>query len=456
MSTAIYNIIFPPKSKDKNTFNYVYQITELSTGMKYIGSRGTTNKTPYNDLIQYQSSSTDKAFKQSQKDNPSNFNYEIISYHDTRKDATIQESHLHVKYNVKDNLRYYNKVNQTANGFCTAGYTTVYNGISNIFVSMYSVERQIYPHINKDKIVVYSCLLKHHVQIYASEYNNKDYITPFHNKIPVKYNGYNILIDKDDIRYKNTLFHVNCGMVRVVIDGEVKVITTDEYKNGTYQFINQNKVCVKNTDGKWVQLDRDSNEYRAGNFTKMLDGKVFVRNKGGVLLVNNDDPRFLNGDLLHTSCDKVIVRDKNGKAHSLERGDNRIGTEFEHIFNGKTNVYDVNGNIHHVCNDDPRILSGEFISIVKNMSVVIDKYGNKFRISKDDPLYLSGEVVQCTKIKVFDKDGHSYMVYKNNPLLRTGKLIPQNKKVLKEFEQQKQYRLNHNISPFALYDLSSQ
>ena len=447
MSNTIYSAILPVISQDKNKYNYVYQITEISTGMKYIGSRGTKSNNPLKDLRKYKSSTKDSCFELNQKLNPLNYHYEILSYHATRDEATLEESRLHFLYDVKSNSKYYNRSNQTANGFCTEGYTTVYNGISNIFVSVYSVERQIYPHINKDKIVVYSCSLKHHVQIYASEYNNKDYITPFHNKIPVKYNGYNILIDKDDIRYKNTLFHVNCGMVRVVIDGEVKVITTDEYKNGTYQFINQNKVCVKNADGKWVQLDRDSNEYRAGNFTKMLDGKVFVRDdNGNVILIKKDDPKFLNGDLLHTSTNKVIVKDKYGNTYSLKRDDKRIGSEFEHIFKGKTNVYDKNGNIHHVCKDDPRILSGEFISIVKNMSVVIDEHGNKFRISKDDPRYLSGEVVQCTKIKAVDKNGNAFMVYKNNPLLKSGELIPINKKVLKEFEKQALYRKSQIIT----------
>lgn len=447
MSNTIYSAILPVISQDKNKYNYVYQITEISTGMKYIGSRGTTKSNALADLKSYQSSSTNKVFKQQQKDNPLNFNYTILSFHNTRRAATVQESYLHAKYNVKDNPIYYNKVNQRISGFCTDGYTTVYNGISNIFVSVHSIERQIYPHINKDKLVVYSCNLKHHVQIYTSEYNSKDYITPFHNKVPVKYNGYNILIDKNDHRYKNTLFHVNSGMVRVIIDNEVKVITVNEYKNGNYKFINSNKVCVKNNDGKWVQLDRDSDEYKNGNFTKMLDGKVFVRDdNGNVILIKKDDPKFLNGDLLHTSTNKVIVKDKYGNTYSLKRDDKRIGTEFEHIFNGKTNVYDKNGNIHHVCKDDPRILSGEFISIVKNMSVVIDEQGNKFRISKDDPRYLSGEVVQCTKIKAIDKNGNAFMVYKNNPLLKSGELIPINKKVLKEFEKQDLYRKSQIIT----------
>lgn len=41
MSNTIYSAILPVISKDKNKYNYVYQITEISTGIKYIGSHGT-------------------------------------------------------------------------------------------------------------------------------------------------------------------------------------------------------------------------------------------------------------------------------------------------------------------------------------------------------------------------------------------------------------------------------
>ncbi len=46
MSNTIYSAILPVISQDKNKYNYVYQITEISTGMKYIGSRGTKQSNP--------------------------------------------------------------------------------------------------------------------------------------------------------------------------------------------------------------------------------------------------------------------------------------------------------------------------------------------------------------------------------------------------------------------------
>jgi hypothetical protein len=135
MSNTIYTLISPVISQDKNKFNFVYQITEISTGMKYIGSKGTKCSNPYKDLKNYKSSSTNKCFKINQILNPLNYHYEILSYHETRKEAIFEESRLHYLYDVKCNTNYYNKSNQTLNGFSTAGKITVKDKDGNTFLT---------------------------------------------------------------------------------------------------------------------------------------------------------------------------------------------------------------------------------------------------------------------------------------------------------------------------------
>lgn len=125
MSNTIYSVILQVISQDKNKFNYVYQITELSTGIKYIGSRGSKKLPAINDLKKYKSSTTDMLFRYRLKYNLLNYHYEILSYHHTRHDATIEESRLHFLYNVKDNPLYYNLSNQTPTGFDVSGKVTV-------------------------------------------------------------------------------------------------------------------------------------------------------------------------------------------------------------------------------------------------------------------------------------------------------------------------------------------
>ena len=84
--------------------HYVYLITELLTNMKYIGLRS-CNTLPHLDLgIKYFSSSTNKEFIKNQKLNKklklSNYKYEILSIHNTRKEAINEEITLHELYDV--------------------------------------------------------------------------------------------------------------------------------------------------------------------------------------------------------------------------------------------------------------------------------------------------------------------------------------------------------------------
>ncbi len=109
--------------------HYVYLITELLTNMKYIGLRS-CNTLPHLDLgIKYFSSSTNKEFIKNQKLNKklklSNYKYEILSIHNTRKEAINEEITLHELYDVDKNPEYYNKAKQTSTGWDAAGKVTV-------------------------------------------------------------------------------------------------------------------------------------------------------------------------------------------------------------------------------------------------------------------------------------------------------------------------------------------
>ena len=124
MSNTIYSAILPVISEDNNKYNYVYQITEISTGMKYIGSRGSKKLSAIKDLKKYQTSSKLTCFKECLKLNPLNYHYEILSYHSTRDKATIEEARLHELYNIGLNPLYFNIVKQTITGFSTTGMVT--------------------------------------------------------------------------------------------------------------------------------------------------------------------------------------------------------------------------------------------------------------------------------------------------------------------------------------------
>ncbi len=122
---------------------------------------------------------------------------------------------------------------------------------------------------------------------------------------------------------------------------------------------------------------------------------VSVKDKyGNTFSVFVDDPRFLSGELVHVTKNKITAKDKYG-------------------------------TFYHIDKTDVRYLSGEFVGISKNKFSVKDKDGNTSQIDKDDSKYLSGELVSTTsgKVNVKDKDGNTYKVDKTDPRYLSGELI---------------------------------
>lgn len=106
-------------------FNYTYQITELSSGMKYIGVR-TSKIEPSLDLgVYYFSSSSNKKFISDQKENVENYKYEILAVFDNRVDAANHEIELHEQYNVCRSKEFYNRASAGSSLFDMTGKIVV-------------------------------------------------------------------------------------------------------------------------------------------------------------------------------------------------------------------------------------------------------------------------------------------------------------------------------------------
>ena len=98
-------------------YNYVYQITNIITGRKYIGKRS-SSIAPENDIgKKYFSSSIDRDFITEQKISPQNFKYEVLAEFATSTDAVAYEVELHAKYNIGVNSDFYNRAKQTSKFF---------------------------------------------------------------------------------------------------------------------------------------------------------------------------------------------------------------------------------------------------------------------------------------------------------------------------------------------------
>ena len=243
MSNIIYTQILQLEANDKNKYNYVYQITEISTGTKYIGSRGTKMNDPLLDIKKYKSSTKNNCFKINQKNNPLNYYYEILSYHKTREEATLEEIRLHAIYDVKCNPKYYNMSNQTSTGFSTCGKTTV------------------------------------------KDINNNT-----------------LLVSIDDPRYlSGELVGVTKGHVNVKDKNGVSyyIDSNDIFLNNEFTIFSKNKISVKDKNGVYSHVDINDKRFLDGTLVGVSAGKVVVKDKNGnTFWIDKNDPRYLSGELI--------------------------------------------------------------------------------------------------------------------------------------------------------------
>lgn len=107
--------------KKEYNYHYTYRITNIKDRMYYYGVHS-CNCLPKEDIgVKYFSSSKNKEFIKDQKENPQDFKYKVLKIFSTRKEAIEHEIFLHKKFNVKLHKQFYNRSNQTSNGFDTTG-----------------------------------------------------------------------------------------------------------------------------------------------------------------------------------------------------------------------------------------------------------------------------------------------------------------------------------------------
>jgi hypothetical protein len=149
-------------------------------------------------------------------------------------------------------------------------------------------------------------------------------------------------------------------------------------------------------------------------------GMVTIRNKNGLCFnVFLDDERYLSGELVSITKDRVAVKDENGKPYLVDINDERyLSGELIPITSGRVVVKDINGYTQQVGVNDERYLSGELIPINKGKINVKDRYGNISKVSINDEGYLSRELVGIWNGKTHSIDSRNKMSEKAS--LRNG------------------------------------
>ena len=296
--------------------SYVYRITNIKEQKYYYGSRKSKKEDLMQDLKSYRSSFK-KWFKVDQINNPDNYKYKIIRVFETRDEATIFESKLHYKFDVKTHSKFYNLSNQTPNGFSTSGCVAVYD-----------------PILEENKLV---------------SKNDSKYI-----------DGNYISINKGKV-----VVHDKCGK-RFQVD-----VNDERYLSGELVSINKGKVAVKDYDGVTYYLDKDDDKIKHMNLKPCHIGKVVVKDKeGNKFHVCYDDLDFLNGNFISINKHKILVKDKEGNKFQVDVNDERyLSGELVSINKGKVAVKDKEGNKFQVDVNDERYLSGELVSVIKGYKI---------------------------------------------------------------------------------------
>lgn len=316
-------------------YNYVYLITEISSGLKYIGVRS-CDVDPTNDLKLYKSSSRNKEFLQRQKEFPNDYKYEILSFHDTREDASNEEIRLHELYNVAINPTFINNAKQTSTKFDTTGKVTV-----------------------KDE------------------------------------HGNTMQVSKLDPRYiSGELVHIFTGTTTVKdIDGNLYQVSLDDprYLSGELVHINTNKVPVKDKNNKKYLVDKSDPRYLSGELISIFCGKVVVKDKdGNTMQVNVNDPRYLSGELVN-----VCVGTKHTEAHNKKISESLLGEKnpmygkkhrpdtiekFKGNTAGNKKIF-ADGKIYNSRKEAAEALNINVMTVTKRCQS--DKFSNWYYIKKD-------------------------------------------------------------------------
>lgn len=302
---------------------YFYRTDNLVNGKFYYGTGSTDNYLGSGKLLK-------NAIRKYGKEN---FKINKLKYFPSRLEAYNFEDRFLKLFKIKERVDSYNLIN-----------------------SGYGVESGTLTVMDKDGN-------QFRVSVDNHQYKSGELVPLNKGIIPVRDNDGKIhQISLNDDRLKDgTMVPIAKGMVSVKIGDKYKLITSEEYKSGSYTHINSGKV-VGLLDGKFVRVDKSDALFKNGNIHGHMKGFINVYDSdNNIIKISTDDKDY-----------------KMGK--------------YKKMSNNKVYLVDDYGNGYYVNTDDERYLSGELHTPHKGMVMVKDNLGKSFRVSKTDERYLSGDL----------------------------------------------------------------
>ena len=289
--------------------SYVYQITHLPSGLKYIGSRWSSKLTDnniYHDLgsVYFSSSTSDIFSTKIQKEYPHEYEYIILRRFNSAYEAQLCEEVLHEYFDVAKNPEFENKYKAKAN-------------------------KHKFPYLEKGQCVVYNELTRDFEVIFVEHMQEHHrYQTTGMKTVKNIYTNETKYV-KIDEELGDGWVHIHHGTVNIIDEnGVTRKITCEQYKNGTYSTKTSGKVIVRDIKemGDWKLIE--STEYDKEKHQTAMSNKITVYNTitQKTQSVNKNDPRLKTGEiekLVPVKGDKKWVTQseyKTGKYESVLSG----------------------------------------------------------------------------------------------------------------------------------------
>ena len=244
----------------------MYRITNIVEIKHYIGIRTSKNILPQDDLgVKYFSSSKDTKFKQDQKDHPENYRYKIIIVSYAKNKVAELEVKYHKKFNVGNNVKFYNLANQTNTSFS-----------------------------DHEKVSM----------------RDKD--------------GKCVRVSINDPGIENgELFGVAKGKI-AMIDGDGKIsqvsIFDPRISSGELHHINKGILTMRDSDGNIIKVTSNDPRIKTGELVGSTKGMTKMRDSDGKIhYVSTSDPRIKTGELVGICKGLFPAKDRMGNTKLISK-----------------------------------------------------------------------------------------------------------------------------------------
>jgi len=242
-----------------------------------------------------------KIFENELKYNINSFSVQILSYHETRKEALEEELRLHKKNNVVKSDEYFNESYASVNGFF--GRTLKGEQASKSGISNYSIWVRKY---GEDEAKLRDIEYRRKQSIVNGGENN-----PMFNRknevIAINEEGKKVRVTKKEFEDNNKLSGHTIGYIYVIDNktNEYVKLSKSEYSENKDKYSHPNKGITHSNETKkllscqrkdmMVAKDWDGNRYR----------------------INKNDERLKTGELTNNSTIRWLVTDNNGNEHKV-------------------------------------------------------------------------------------------------------------------------------------------